>query len=288
MDMIEAAIARARTARSAQGRLARDMVAIAAETAARSAASAAAAAPPEPDGSAQVAAAWRALAQVRLDPNHLQRNRILTSGSSPGAVPFDIMRTRLLQQMRAQGWRRVAVTSPTAHCGKSTVAANLALSLARQKELRVILAEADMRRPSLGPMLGIDERHSFGHVLRGDEALAENALRSGENLALAITHRPIRDRAEILQGPGASLALARIEAAYDPALIVFDMPPMLAGDDVMAFAACVDCVLLVAAAEATTIKEIDVCERALAQHTNVLGVVLNKCRYLDQSYGHYG
>ena len=71
--------------------------------------------------------------------------------------------------------------------------------------------------------------------------------------------------------------------------MIFDMPPMQAGDDVMAFASRVDCVLLVAAAEETTIKQVDLCERNLATQTNVLGVILNKCRYMgdEDSYGYY-
>ncbi len=48
-----------------------------------------------------------------------------------------------------------------------------------------------------------------------------------------------------------------------------------------------DCVLIIAAAEATSIKDIDRCERELAGQTNVLGVVLNKCRYMEnESYGY--
>ena len=50
-----------------------------------------------------------------------------------------------------------------------------------------------------------------------------------------------------------------------------------------------DCALLVAAAGATTLREIDVCERDLAAQTNVLGVILNKCRYMEKDYGYaYG
>jgi len=68
--------------------------------------------------------------------------------------------------------------------------------------------------------------------------------------------------------------------------VLFDMPPLLAGDDALAFIGHVDCVLLVAAAETSTIEEVDTCERELAAHTNVLGVVLNKCRYPDRQYGY--
>ena len=63
----------------------------------------------------------------------------------------------------------------------------------------------------------------------------------------------------------------------------------LVSDDVMGFMGQVDAVLLVAAAETTTTKEIDACERELAGQTNVMGVVLNKCRYANEGYGYdYG
>jgi len=61
---------------------------------------------------------------------------------------------------------------------------------------------------------------------------------------------------------------------------------MLVSDDAMAVMGQIDCVLIIAAAESTTIKEIDRCERELATQTNVLGVVLNKCRYMEEGYGY--
>ena len=61
---------------------------------------------------------------------------------------------------------------------------------------------------------------------------------------------------------------------------------MLVSDDTMAFVGQVDAVLLIAAAEATTVKEIDACERELDSQTNVMGVVLNKCHYMGAEYGY--
>ena len=69
-------------------------------------------------------------------------------------------------------------------------------------------------------------------------------------------------------------------------MVVFDLPPMLASDDVMAFVPNVDCAILVVAAESTTPREADVCERDLSEKTNVVGVVLNKCRYTPDKYGY--
>ena len=65
--------------------------------------------------------------------------------------------------------------------------------------------------------------------------------------------------------------------------MLFDLPPLMIGDDVMAVAGTLDAMLIVAAAETTTIKQIDRCERELAAQVNVMGVILNKCRYTDET-----
>jgi Mrp family chromosome partitioning ATPase len=214
---------------------------------------------------------------------------VVTFAGGSDAVAFDALRTRLLQQMRAQGWRRVAITSPGAGCGKTTLALNLAFSLARQPEVRTLLAELDLRRPSIARVLGTPDRANLAEVLAGEAAFEDCALRLSQNLLLAANRTPSRDAAELLASGATAQALTRIEEDYAPDITLFDMPPMLVIDDMMAFAGEVDCVLLVAAAEASTIKEVDTCERELAAQTNVLGVVLNKCRYIDRGagYGYY-
>ena len=60
----------------------------------------------------------------------------------------------------------------------------------------------------------------------------------------------------------------------------------VAFDDVLAFLPNVDCALLVLAAEESPVAEADICEYELAQRTNVLGTVLNKCRYAQEKYGY--
>jgi Mrp family chromosome partitioning ATPase len=231
-------------------------------------------------------AAWKALPLLKTDTGLMRRNRIVAFEGGHEAATFDVMRTRLLQQMRANNWRRVAITSPTMGCGKTTTCLNLAFSLARQSDLRMVLAEVDLRRPALSRILNIKTDQSFARVLDGSGRLADNAMRYGSNLAIASNHAPYRNPAELLHGPTVGPALAALETQYQPTMVLFDMPPLLAGDDVLAFIGYVDCVLLVAAAETSTIEEVDTCERELAAHTNVLGVVLNKCRYPDRRYGY--
>lgn len=281
MEKIQAAIAKARATR--KGEAAPDAPASAALRADRPEIAA------EPAPGAGVAEAWAALPSFTPDPRRLVEAHVVTQTGGAEASPFDALRTRVLQQMRAQGWRRLAITSPGPACGKSTLALNLAFSLARQPDLRVILAEVDLRRPSLSRILGQRPSQSFADVLRGTQPFADQALRVGDNLAIALSPVPVQSPAELLHSPGLTEVLAKIDATYAPDITIFDLPPMLASDDVMAFLGQMDCALLIAAAEATTVKEIDVCERDIASRSNVLGVVLNKCRYRDTDYGYdYG
>ena len=226
-------------------------------------------------------AAWQALPRFTPDPAQLQRSRVIAAEAGTEALPFDVIRTRMLQQMRANNWKRVAITSPDPGCGKSMVALNLAVSLARQPEQRTILFEIDLRRPKLARYLGLPARHDISRVLEGSAPFADHALRLGDNLAIATQTHPMRSPAELLQGAAVADALAAVDADHAPSVMLFDLPPMQAGDDVMAFIGHVDAVLIVAAADMTTIKQIDHCERDLASQCQVMGVVLNKCRYFD-------
>ena len=60
--------------------------------------------------------------------------------------------------MDQNNWAVVGVTSPTAECGKSVIAANLAFSAARQPDLDVLLADFDLRRPRIAQYLGVPVR----------------------------------------------------------------------------------------------------------------------------------
>lgn len=280
MEKIQEAIAKARAVRESN------------ESAAPMARPAVAPSPagPAPDSDQARAEAWSLLKPYEADAARLKKARIVTLKGGPEASPFDVMRTKVIQTMRANNWKRLAITSPSPGCGKSTVTLNLGFSLARQPDIRSIVAELDLRRPSLAKLLGVIPSKSFSDVLEGKADFADQALRHDRNLALALNAAAVRNPAELLHNSGVTDRLAAIEARYAPDLMIFDMPPMLISDDMMAFAGQVDCVLLIAAAETTKIKEIDTCERELANQTNVMGVILNKCRYMGDTYGysHYG
>jgi protein-tyrosine kinase len=97
------------------------------------------------------------MATIPENEAHLEQNRIISaSRHNPAHVAFDVLRTRLIQGLAEQGWRRVVITSPTKDCGKTFISTNLAISLSRQERLRTVLMDLDLRNPSVAPLLGVD------------------------------------------------------------------------------------------------------------------------------------
>jgi Mrp family chromosome partitioning ATPase len=231
-------------------------------------------------------AAWEGLPRHTIDSHQMERMR-LHSDAEGGHdfAAFDVLRTRTLKLMRARGWKRLAITSPSAGCGKSTVSLNLGFSLTRREDVSTILIEADLRRPSLAYKIGLRSAQDVRRVLSMEAPLEEHAVRLADRFAIA-TGRYQRVTTEVLQSPRVAQSLEEVERRYAPTLMLFDTPPLMIGDDTIAFLQNVDCVILVAAAEQTTIKEIDACEREIAEHTNMLGVVLNKCEFIEEKYSY--
>ena len=235
------------------------------------------------------AAGWQALPEIQLLPPQARRRRITALLGGREAAPYDMLRSRTIRQMKENAWSRIAITSPGAACGKTTICLNLALSLSRQRDLKVMLFDLDLRRPSIHKQLDHHPKHSFPEVLEGKAAFEDVAVRIGDNLIIATNAGASRHPAETLQAQATKEALDEIERKWQPDVMIFDMSPMLASDDNVGFLGNVDCAILVAAAESTTLANIDICEKELAQLTNVLGVVLNKCRYPDDTVGYgYG
>ena len=226
-------------------------------------------------------APWQALRPVAMERRQLLRNRIVTlERSRRAAAPFDTLRTKLLRTARQNGWITIAVTSPTAGCGKSVVALNLAFSLSHQPDCRTVLLDLNLRRPSVAKALGLPASERLDGFLAGRSGLEATFVRFGDNLAIGASRTPVPYPAEILQAPETATALAAMRQTLKPDIVLLDAPPMLATDDLLAILPQVDAVILVAAAEISTMAELDACERDLGVETNVVGIVLNRCRYM--------
>ncbi|OIQ70643.1 tyrosine-protein kinase YwqD [mine drainage metagenome] len=232
---------------------------------------------------------WLSLTPIEIKRPMLERNRIIALSGGPDVAPYDHLRTRILQQARQHDWRRIALVSPHSACGKSTTAVNLAFSFGRQSDVRTLVLDLDLRRPRLAGILAQQSEFSMPDVLERRVPFSSLGMRYGDNLAFGFTMERVPNSAELLQSQQTSDVLSEIEAAYKPDICLYDMPPMMASDDTFGFLKNVDCVLMLAEAEKTPVAQIDIAERQLAELTNVMGIVLNKCNYADGLYGYdYG
>lgn len=225
-------------------------------------------------------AAWKRLTQVSLDPVVLSRNLLVASAPCDAATPFDILRTRILAKMKTHGATRLAITSPTDGCGKSTFVGNLALSLARKRELRTLVFDFDFRQPSLIRKFGLEEIGPRFSALSGTRRNFESTcLRVEANLGLSLNSTKPSHPAELLGSPRARDLIDQIEADFKPDIILFDLPPLLPVDDARAALEMVDRALIVAMADKSTQAEVDQAQLITAEHGKSMGVVLNKCRF---------
>lgn len=225
------------------------------------------------------AAAWDALRPAMVNPEFLTRNNLFPDPSpDPAAAAIDLLRGRLLQALRERGWRRVAVTSPTRGCGKSTVAANLALSLARRPSGRTVLLDLDLRRPGLADLFGLAAPGPMRDLLSGRAAPEGVLIRAGRGLALGLNARAERAAAELLLEPAAQEAVAAVLRDLDPEVMIYDVAPALGSDDMVALLPQTDAVLLVADGTQTTAADLRACERLFEGRVPLLGVVLNRAQ----------
>jgi Mrp family chromosome partitioning ATPase len=236
-------------------------------------------------------ASWKAIDRFHLDPQRLaERNVITALRQDPSHTRFDILRTRMLQALSENGWKRVAITSPTKDCGKTFTAANLAISLSRQENCRTVLLDLDMRSPSLHKIFGVSDTGAIGDMLRGDispeahlQGFAPNSIAAGSHVAIGFNGIVEPYAAELLQDPSTRAVFDEIERQFKPNVMLFDLPPALLNDDVIAMRPHIDALLIVAAGGMTKANDIKETERRLGDGIPLLGVVLNKAEHVESS-----
>ncbi|MCV2893382.1 CpsD/CapB family tyrosine-protein kinase [Lentibacter sp. XHP0401] len=239
---------------------------------------------------------WDNLDVMPVDMDHLERNLVITaSRNEPAHGAFDVLRTRLVQTLLEHNWKRVAITSPSRNCGKTFTAVNLAISLSRYEATRTILLDFDMRNPSVAGVIGDTQPGKMGDFLRGvipaEELLVKfdhNTLNIGPSLAIGTNNVVEPYASELAHEPSTAASLERMMQEMSPDIVLFDMPPALAFDDVIAFRKHFDGVLMVVGGGETTPEDVREVMRRMGEDTPLLGVVLNQAEGEDGSDYSYG
>jgi protein-tyrosine kinase len=227
--------------------------------------------------------------EVELDLAHLQSQRIVAfDGNDLRSRSFDMLRTEIQQSMDLKGWKTLAVTSPTPSCGKTLTAVNLALSMARQPERQVFLADLDLRKPHVASSLGLKCREGVVGVIEGrvelDSAIVQ--ARVGSSRLQVLPTAPASNSSDLVGSSAMRLLLQDIKRQGQSRVIILDLPPLLTGHDVISILPQLDCVLLVAAVGTSKVSEIEECNKYL-QETDVVRFVLNKVPESTTRYVYY-
>ena len=228
------------------------------------------------------------LPNMILDEELLVANRIVAAQyDAPERSAYKVLRTRVLQRLRAAKWNVIGITSAGPGEGKTLTAVNLAYSLAQDVNHRVILIDLDLRRPSIYALLGMEPKYDLSDFLDGSAKLEDILVRPNEERLAIMTNKTAhRDSSEILSSPEIEWLIRQLRNLGPKTITIFDLPPVLAGDDVIAFAPLLDALLLVVG-QGTCRRDNLVETHELLQEANILGVVFNRAHENTMRSGYY-
>lgn len=214
------------------------------------------------------------------------KHPILGSSHSPHEFgeAFRSLRTSLNARYGDAATKTMVVTSAQPLEGKTTTACNIAMALA-YGGARVLLVDADMRRPGLHRPLRLNNDRGLSQVLSGQARVRDVIQRTVDPNLLAITAgNPPPNPSELLASERMKTLLTNfLHGPFD--WIIIDTPPVLAVTDAVVLAPLVSGVTFVVGAEMTRRRLAErAIETVLASHPKHMGVVLNKVDFAKNKY----
>lgn len=230
--------------------------------------------------------------QTKVQPisHELLRQRRIVSLEKYGveSETFKLLRTKVLKKLRENSWNSIGITAPTQGAGKSTVSANLAISMAKEVNQTILLVDLDLRSPRVHWYFGLNVKKGISDYLRADDMPLSDILinPSIERLVLLPGRGRTIESSELIAGPKMQQLVQEIRQRYSSRIIIFDLPPILASDDVLVSLSYYDAALLVVEEGESKPEDITKSLKMLAG-THLLGTVLNKAEKIPEHLGYY-
>ncbi len=213
----------------------------------------------------------------KVDPDVLRRNKIAClahEGQIPAQVK--ILRTQIEQKMTDVGGRSLLITSSNPGEGKTFTAVNLAVSFAQVVNRTVLLVDADLRKPSIHRLMGLETCRGLSDYLLQQAEISDVLFNPGvERLTLLPAGTRVPNSTELLSSPRMELLVSELKDRYPERLIIFDASALLVTADPLVFTRYIDGILLVVEAEKTS-RECLQRSLKLLEGKPFLGMVYNK------------
>lgn len=211
---------------------------------------------------------------------------VYTDSRSPTAESYRQLRTNIRFVNIDSTVRSLVVTSAVSNEGKSTVSCNLAIAMAQAGQ-RVILVEADLRKPSVRQYMGIEGAVGLTNVLLGEVELDDVLQPWGGGLLEILPGGTMAPNpSELLGSAGMAELVRRLEAMCD--LVIFDAPPLLPVTDAAVLGVNTDGAVLVVRSGSTGRERLDRAVESLAGvGVHIVGAVLNMAAIKGPEAYHY-
>lgn len=223
---------------------------------------------------------------IDIDQEKCERERILSPGATgPIGAAYKMLRTQVLRRMEQIGANTLAVLSPTAGAGKTLSAINLAIAIAAEPGRTVLLADLDLRNPSVHrrfdftPEIGVEDCIESNRPVQ--EAMVK--IRGYDRLTVLPARARVEHSSELLSDRRTADMIIEMRTRYANRILVFDLPPVLQADDVLAFTRNVQAGLVVVN-EGHTRREDVVRTIGLLHDLKIVGTVLNASREPVKTY----
>ncbi|MFP4002927.1 MAG: CpsD/CapB family tyrosine-protein kinase [Alphaproteobacteria bacterium] len=222
------------------------------------------------------------------DPSVYDRNRIIChSDYTPEVDLFRMLAAQIAIWLEERQGHSFVVTSCGAGEGKTLISINLAICLAKNSSYETVLVDADLRRPNVANMLGIEPEIGLEQVLMGEASLEDCLLRSEiDGLFILPARSALKPSSSLLSTARLTRLAGQIERGHRDRLVVFDLPPVLLGDSCAPFLKAAAGCLMVAEEGRTTKAHL---RRALSliRDDKLIGITLNKAsQRLVEQYGY--
>jgi Mrp family chromosome partitioning ATPase len=215
---------------------------------------------------------------MRVDTNHLERERVLPPGAK-GAEggPYKMLRTQVVRRLGELKANTLAVLSASNGDGKTLTAINLAVAIAAHTGHTALLVDLDLRNPSIHKRLGFTPTVGVEDCIEQRRPLHEAMVKIAgyERLTVLPARERVEHSSELLASSRAAELVQELRERYLNRILIFDLPPVLLADDALAFSNHVQAGLFVIAEGKTSRTGVTRSLRLL-ERLPIVGTVLNR------------